>query len=366
MRNYMQHITATQSYQPRYFKPEEDKVILNDHVTRFSGVQLCRMLRGYPSVEDMWSTRESLKEVATATESMSMGAFQDMNRFLHFADDWDDEDGAPWADTYLDDKVDSPEFAAPHRRKFGNVEDAFNAAWKFHVLFGKDLTFDESRIAGWFHSGMTIGPEPKPIRTGATLHSMCVTSGELASYMVHVRTYGGKHDGDLNRTTENTGTTQKFINLLEEFLDPWFVGRGCCVTMDSAYMGELLAMVATEAWKINVVGTSQSNRCGSDSKEVAAERKKTKKGSYEGKFWVHKTKPLCVAIWADNAHVLTLSNHHSPRFHNEANGVRRRKRNKNGTRDQLPSWVKIPEQTKRYVEFFLELIKRTSMIRNSI
>ena len=103
------------------------------------------------------------------------------------------------------------------------------------------------------------------------------------------------------------------------------------------------------------VGTSQSNRCGSDSKEVAAERKKTKKGSYEGKFWVHKTKPLCVAIWADNAHVLTLSNHHSPRFHNEANGVRRRKRNKNGTRDQLPSWVKIPEQTKRYVETFFRI-----------
>ena len=39
-------------------------------------------------------------------------------------------------------------------------------------------------------------------------------------------------------------------------------------------MGELLAMVATKASKINVVGTSQSNRCGPDSKEVAAERKK--------------------------------------------------------------------------------------------
>ena len=128
MRNYMQHITATQSYRPRYYKPEEDKVILNDHVARFFGVQLCRMLRGYPSVEDIWSTRESLKEIATATESMPMGAFQDMNRCLHVAGDWDDEDGAPWADTYLDDKVDSPEFAATHRRKFGNVKDAFNAA----------------------------------------------------------------------------------------------------------------------------------------------------------------------------------------------------------------------------------------------
>ena len=174
----------------------------------------------------------------------------------------------------MDEKVDLLESTAPHRCKFKNVEDAFNAVWKFHVLFGKDLTFDESRLAGWFHSGMTIGPEPKPIRTGATMHSMCVTSGALASYMLHVRSYGGKHNKDLNRTTENTGTTQKFINLLEEFLDPWFVGRGCCITMDSAYMGELLAMVATEAWRMNVLGTSQSNRYGPDPKEVAAERKK--------------------------------------------------------------------------------------------
>ena len=52
--------------------------------------------------------------------------------------------------------------------------------------------------------------------------------------------------------------------------------------MDSAYMGELLAMVATEAWKTNVLGTSQSNRCGPDSKEVAAERKKNAKGNVRG------------------------------------------------------------------------------------
>ena len=106
------------------------------------------------------------------------------------------------------------------------------------------------------------------------MHLMCVTCSALASYMLHVRTYGGKHDKDLNQMSANTETTQKFINLLEEFLDPWFVGRGCCATMDSAYMGELLAQIATVAWKVNVLGTTQSNRCGPDPKEVAAERKK--------------------------------------------------------------------------------------------
>jgi hypothetical protein len=29
---------------------------------------------------------------------------------------------------------------------------------------------------------MTIGPEPKPIRTGATLHTICVTDGPLSTY----------------------------------------------------------------------------------------------------------------------------------------------------------------------------------------
>ena len=80
-----------------------------------------------------------------------------------------------------------------------------------------------------------------------------------------------------------------------------------------------------------------------------------KTGSCEGKFWVHKTKPLCVAIWADNMHVLTLSNHHSPRFVPATEGVYRRKRNEDGTRDQFATCVKIPAQTRRYVETFFRI-----------
>ena len=67
------------------------------------------------------------------------------------------------------------------------------------VNFGKWLTADESRVAGWYKSCMTQGPEPKPIRTGATLHSLCVTEGKLSTYELFVRVYGGKQDGDLNR-----------------------------------------------------------------------------------------------------------------------------------------------------------------------
>ena len=156
--------------------------------------------------------------------------------------------------------------------KYCIIEDAFNDAWTRHIVFGRRLTFDESRIAGWFHSAITIGPEPKPIRTGAKIHSMCITDGPLATFMIRVRTYGGKSDETLKKKTQSTGSVQVFINLLDEFLTV-FKGRGCHVTMDSTYMGELLALVARQVWKVNVVGSTQTNRCGPDHALVAAAKK---------------------------------------------------------------------------------------------
>ena len=55
-----------------------------------------------------------------------MHAFKDMHRCLHFSDDWDNND---WEDVYIDDKHESPD-TTHHRRKYGEVEDAFNARWK--------------------------------------------------------------------------------------------------------------------------------------------------------------------------------------------------------------------------------------------
>ena len=171
---------------------------------------------------------------------MTKDAFQDLHRCLHFADDWEEENGVVWDDVYLDEKVSSSETAAKHRTKFCMVEDAINARWKEVVTWGQYVTFAESRCAGWYKSGMTIGPDPKPIWTDATLHSMCVTYGPLRSFKLHVCTYGGKSDEDLSQTTLYTGTTQKFINFLDKFLED-FKGKGHHVTMDSAYMSDTLA-----------------------------------------------------------------------------------------------------------------------------
>eukprot|EP00957_Ditylum_brightwellii_P049107 3726009-Ditylum_brightwellii.AAC.1 len=72
---------------------------------------------------------------------------------------------------------------------------------------------------------MTVNPEPKLIRTGATLHSLCVTYGPLATDKLWARAYGGKLDGDLDHINDNTFTTQKWLNLYIIMLDP-FMGEG--------------------------------------------------------------------------------------------------------------------------------------------
>lgn len=155
MRNYMLRIIKVHD-------PLDEKYIAADHVARFFGCQLVRTIKGLPSIDDCWSTREALDAVGTAKESMPRSAFVDMHRCMHFADDWDEEDGDIWTDSFADGKVESPAECAWHRRKFAIVEDAFNRRWKEAVTSGRRLTMDESRTPGWYHGPITQGPEPKP------------------------------------------------------------------------------------------------------------------------------------------------------------------------------------------------------------
>ena len=87
MRNYMMHIVQHDGYNPRFYKPKEDHVILANHVARFFGCQHARMMKGHPSIEHSWNTRDSLKHVGLYAKIMPMDAFKDMHRCLCFADD---------------------------------------------------------------------------------------------------------------------------------------------------------------------------------------------------------------------------------------------------------------------------------------
>ncbi len=75
---------------------------------------------------------------------------------------------------------------------------------------GLSLTHNESRITGWYKSKITCGPEPKPIQTGTTLHSLAVIAdGLLAGYKLHARMFGGKNNGNLGMQYKNCSTIQK-------------------------------------------------------------------------------------------------------------------------------------------------------------
>jgi hypothetical protein len=129
-----------------------------------------------------------------------------MQQCMHFAVDWEEEDKEVWDDYFGDVKVESPPDVAHHRRKFAIVENAFNGKLKVVVIFGRRLTMDESHTPGWYNGPITQGPEPKPIRTGATMHTVCVTDGLLATYKLHAQTFGGKTDEDLQSRHINVAT----------------------------------------------------------------------------------------------------------------------------------------------------------------
>ena len=91
--------------------------------------------------------------------------------------------------------------------------------WQELVKPGKWITTDESRVAGWYYSVMTIGPEPKPIRTGATLHTVCITNGPLHTYKLFARVYGGKNDEDVDVRYDHTATKLKMVSLYNVMLN---------------------------------------------------------------------------------------------------------------------------------------------------
>ena len=146
---------------------------------------LARALSGNLSIAGIWDTRSFLRAVGAIKESMTQDASKDLCRYMHFADDWESDDER-WSDAYPSEKVEADEGTAKHRRKFAVIEDAYNRRWQAVVKFGRWVTADESRVAGWYHYGMTVGPEPKPIMTGATMHTLCVTHGPLSTYKLFV------------------------------------------------------------------------------------------------------------------------------------------------------------------------------------
>ena len=76
VRSYMVHIIRTLNWKPRYYNPSHNNVVLGNHVAWFFGVQPIQMLRGFPLIEEIWPTWESLFNIGAATKSIYWGVFR--------------------------------------------------------------------------------------------------------------------------------------------------------------------------------------------------------------------------------------------------------------------------------------------------
>ena len=137
------------------------------------------------------------------------------------------------------------------------------------------------------------------------------------------------------------------VTLLDTFLDE-FQGKGHCVTIDSAHMGDTMGQIGREEWKIIMVDTARTNRMGAP---AVADAKKLKVGMYKSIFWQHQMLNLCYVVWSDNNKVKTLSKFHSPDVLEVGLGMLCKMRI-DGKRDRDKSEVPCPVQMKDYCETF--------------
>ena len=317
MRNYMAYFVMHHDFKPKYYDPMGDKkkneckYITADHVARFYRVMMARIWSNNTSIDNMWSVCKILDAVPSVKELMPQDVYTDLYRCMHFVDNWEADLDSEWEEYFMDPKVGGVGSTETHRTKFSIVKDGFDSRWQEIDNFGKWLTMVESRVAGWYKSMMTCGQEPKPIRTGATLHTLCITKGSLSIFKLHAHVYGGAEDDNLNGIHNNTSNLQKWLNLYDLILQP-FKGKGRCVTMDSTYMSDIMAQIGRFEWKMNMVGTAQVNRTGVNAKTSVDFMKAKMKGTHATAMWQHKELPLVFAAWADNAIMKTLINFHSP------------------------------------------------------
>ena len=125
---------------------------------------------------------------------------------IYFSDDWDDNG----RDSFQPTKEGPKARTAQHRKKFTQLEDAYNARQQAIVNFGHWLIANDNRLAGWYHSVVTIELELKFICMGLILHFLYITHGPLTTYKLFIsRAYGRKSD---EVWRQNIRTLQPFRN----------------------------------------------------------------------------------------------------------------------------------------------------------
>jgi hypothetical protein len=129
MKNYMTKRIAD-GWTPKYYL--YDRIITADHVARFYGACLAKMLMGNRSINQIFCSREFFNAVPPIQEAMPKNALEDLTVCLHYSDDWECDD--IWDDVYDDPKVEADASMASHQLKHGILEDGYNKVCSVSVV----------------------------------------------------------------------------------------------------------------------------------------------------------------------------------------------------------------------------------------
>ena len=117
----------------------------------------------------------------------------------------------------------SPDAAAHHHsRQFSTSEDGCNHRSEECVVFGRcwlTFEFDESRVAGWYHSPIAQGPDPKPIFAPAQqstrwLSCMATSRHTKCTFACLAERQMGIWGKENDNTVSCSGNTPPFITKL--------------------------------------------------------------------------------------------------------------------------------------------------------
>jgi hypothetical protein len=125
MRNYMRKRVVQDDWTPKYYNTV-DRVITADHVARFYGAMMAKMLMGNRSIVQIFSTRDIFDAVPSIQEAMTKNCLEDLTACLHYSDDWEIDDEEEWDDIYPCPQVEAEPGTAHHRLKHGRLEDGYN------------------------------------------------------------------------------------------------------------------------------------------------------------------------------------------------------------------------------------------------
>ena len=139
-----------------------------------------------------------------------------------------------------------------------------------------------------------------------------------------------------------------------------FKNKGHCVTIDRAYMGNIMTMVGCNVWCINMVGTMEANGTGANIYCT----KLMKKGTYNSVCLQHIWQSLYFSVWSDIALDKMLSNFHGPEIHKVRMGVLQKKRDNRGKRERTKMKVPYPAQTWDYWDTFHLIYKENGAEAN--